>query len=454
MSIADNTASLRAVLAKVKALPEAGSSEAPEPVLQEKSVTPTKAAQSVTPDTGYDGLSKVDVGAIPDEYIVPSGTKSITANGTHNVREVENVNVNVPAPAPVLQEKSVTPTKSAQNVTADSNYDGLSRVNVGAIPEEYIIPTGTKSITQNGTHDVREAESVNVNVPTPEPVLQEKTVTPDAGYDGLSKVSVNRIPADYVIPAGEKSITQNGKHDVAGYASVNVAVESDPISLQTKTVTPSETEQTVQPDTGYDGLSSVSVGAISKTYVGSGVTRQAAQTITPGTTDKTIASGQYLTGVQTIKGDANLVAGNIKKGVSIFGVDGSMETGSGGSGGSDSETCTVRLMSSGQDQSAILDYYFYQKGNGEVFGAYSYASGGFDITLTDVKCNSLLNVYMLPDLAGFYEVDTCVIDGDAELGHDLYGDFYVVGFRIGGKQGDTITINYRISDTGIGGGIP
>ena len=55
------------------------------------------------------------------------------------------------------------------------------------------------------------------------------------------------------------------------------------------------------------------------------LTTQAAQTITPGTSNKTIASGRYLTGTQTIKGDSNLTAGNIKKGVSIFGVSGSFE---------------------------------------------------------------------------------------------------------------------------------
>ena len=48
-----------------------------------------------------------------------------------------------------------------------------------------------------------------------------------------------------------------------------------------------------------------------------------AATYTPGTTNQTIASGNYLSGVQTIKGDANLVAGNIAKGKSIFGVTGS-----------------------------------------------------------------------------------------------------------------------------------
>lgn len=54
---------------------------------------------------------------------------------------------------------------------------------------------------------------------------------------------------------------------------------------------------------------------------------QGAQTITPGTTDKTIASGRYLTGVQTIKGDANLISANILSGKSIFGVAGSVVSG-------------------------------------------------------------------------------------------------------------------------------
>ena len=54
---------------------------------------------------------------------------------------------------------------------------------------------------------------------------------------------------------------------------------------------------------------------------------QAAQTITPGTSDKTIASGRYLTGTQTIKGDSNLVAANIASGKTIFGVAGTFSGG-------------------------------------------------------------------------------------------------------------------------------
>ena len=103
-------------------------------------------------------------------------------------------------------------------------------------------------------------------------------------------------------------------------------------SLQSKTVSPSESAQTVKADNGYDGLSQVTVNAVSKTYVGSGVTKKSAATYTPGTSYQSIASGQYLSWTQTIKGDANLVAGNIKSGVSIFGVTGTY-TGGGSSGG-------------------------------------------------------------------------------------------------------------------------
>jgi len=94
-------------------------------------------------------------------------------------------------------------------------------------------------------------------------------------------------------------------------------------NLQSKTTTPTTSSQTITADSGYDGLSQVTVNAISPT--------KAAQTYTPTTTNQTIASGRWLTGTQTIKGDANLVADNIKSGVSIFGVTGSYE-GSGGGG--------------------------------------------------------------------------------------------------------------------------
>lgn len=58
------------------------------------------------------------------------------------------------------------------------------------------------------------------------------------------------------------------------------------------------------------------------------LTTKAATTYTPTTSNQTIASDTYLIGIQTIEGDSNLVAENIKSGVSIFGISGSYEGGS------------------------------------------------------------------------------------------------------------------------------
>lgn len=70
-----------------------------------------------------------------------------------------------------------------------------------------------------------------------------------------------------------------------------------------------------------DGV--IAYGAGGTKYTGS-MSEKSAATYTPGTSDQTIAANQYLTGAQTIKGDANLLASNILKNVSIFGVTGSL----------------------------------------------------------------------------------------------------------------------------------
>lgn len=76
-------------------------------------------------------------------------------------------------------------------------------------------------------------------------------------------------------------------------------------------------------DNGNKMLSGNTAYANGVKYTGS-IPSKSAETYTPTTTDQTIASSQYLSGTQTIKGDANLVSSNILSGKSIFGVNGSV----------------------------------------------------------------------------------------------------------------------------------
>ena len=304
-------------------------------------ITPSSASQ-IAVNSGVYTTGKITVSAVPTE------TKKITANGTYSPsagKYFSSVEVAIAGDTPTYQSKTVYPSTSVQTVTADSGYDALSDVTVNAIQTE------TKSVTSNGTYKPTSGKyfsSVTVNVPsktfntqtkTVTPTESTQTVSPDNGYNGLSTVTVNPISSTYIgsavpkkgattitpnsnsqtaissgtyatgnitvsaVPTETKSITANGTYTPSNgkyFSSVNVNVVGDAFDIQSKSITPTESEQIVTPDAGYDGLSSVTVGAISSTYIGSGVTRKSAATITPSESAQTIAANQYLTGIQTI----------------------------------------------------------------------------------------------------------------------------------------------------------
>lgn len=111
----------------------------------------------------------------------------------------------------------------------------------------------------------------------------QQIIVPDEGYDGLSKVTVNPMPAGAL-----KTPTVNS----IGYVSSGV--------------------QTA----GYFDTSATS---------GLQLSTQAAKTITPTTYSQTaVASGKYTTGAVTVAGDANLIPSNILSGKNIFGVEGGL----------------------------------------------------------------------------------------------------------------------------------
>lgn len=180
-----------------------------------------------------DGYSEVTINVpIPEGYIVPSGSKSISLNGTGiDVTQYATVDVAVPA-------SGITPTGSlsiTENGSFDvTNYAGAN-VNV-PIPAGYIVPSGNKAISNNGNAiDVTQFETVSVNVPASAVVSGSKSISANGSnidVTNYAAVDVNvPIPAGYIVPSGTKSISENGNNiDVTAFASVNVNVSSSGIT--------------------------------------------------------------------------------------------------------------------------------------------------------------------------------------------------------------------------------
>lgn len=125
-------------------------------------------------------------------------------------------------------------------------------------------------------------------------------------------------PAGYYSSSASASVASGSATPASSLSGTSASV-----STGTNTLTLSKTiSNTPQVTAGY--ISSGSAGNTAVTLTAS-VTTKGATTYTPGTSNQTIASGTYLTGTQTISGDANLLAGNIVAGKTIFGVAGTAQ---------------------------------------------------------------------------------------------------------------------------------
>lgn len=121
--------------------------------------------------------------------------------------------------------------RSVSDVDANSISGVLNFIAENGDDIVYPEPTGTKSITKNGTVDVKDYASAEVAVPASAVVDGSINITENGMYDVTEKASAEvAVPASAVV-SGTKSITANGTHDVTNYASVNVSISAEtPIS--------------------------------------------------------------------------------------------------------------------------------------------------------------------------------------------------------------------------------
>ena len=140
------------------------------PTLEEKSVTPTASAQEIVPGDGKCGISKVNVGAVQTETKSVTPTTSAQTVTPTSGKFLSQVDVT----AIQAYQGTATPAQGEQTITPTTGKF-FSSFKVGAIPSDYVIPSGTEQITANGVYDISGKANVNVNVPTTSAVEEVAT---------------------------------------------------------------------------------------------------------------------------------------------------------------------------------------------------------------------------------------------------------------------------------------
>lgn len=253
-----------------------------ELVGETKTVTPTTSEQVITPSTGKNAITQVTVSAVDNTIDANIIQANIRAGVT-----ILGVEGNL-APDKPDQTKTVTPTTSSQTIEPDTGYE-LASVTVNAVTsaiDNNIVAGNIKEgVTILGvTGTVHEGVDINNEDVTVTPTTSSQTIEASTGYTGLGTVIVNAV--DNTIDAN--IVQANIK---AGVTILGVTGNLEPDKPdQTKTCTPSTSQQVIEPDTGYE-LASVTVSAVTAAI------------------------------------DNNIIASNIAQGVTILGVTGTFDNG-------------------------------------------------------------------------------------------------------------------------------
>lgn len=271
--------------------------------------------------------------------------KTIQANGIYNASDdaadgYSSVTVVVPERPLQIQALNVTPSTQSQTIDVISGVDGYGPVSVSAV--ENVLPGNIKEgqtiLGVEGTVVELDGEEISIS-----PTTNQQIITPSGTKNAITRATVGAVTADVdsnIQPSNIKSGTT-----ILGV--IGNVVELDP---ETASVNPAITQQIITPTSPHNGLTQVTVGAVTSAIdaniqasnIRDGVTilgvagnivelNGTTQNITPTTSQQTITPVAPNNGFTEITVDAvtssidsNIAPENIKSGVSILGVNGSV----------------------------------------------------------------------------------------------------------------------------------
>ena len=260
--------------------------------------TPTLGTKSISSNGTYTassdslgGYSQVSV-SVPNTYaagdegkvvdngaLVSQSTATYSSNDTYDTTKIKTVTVAVPSSSPNLQAKTnISPSTSSQTIQADTGYDGLSSVQINAMPTQ-TLPTSASS-SGSGTTKATISRSTSdqyINIPTGynasaanykvSAVANGTAGTPTASKGTVSNHSVSVTPSvtnttGYItgstktgtavsvsaseLVSGSETKTANGTYDVTNLAElvVNVSGSSKNVQVAQSTSRVSSTSMT------------------------------------------------------------------------------------------------------------------------------------------------------------------------------------------------------------------